>query len=53
MPIAAIGRPFGGAGLRAAARRAGLRADALRTPLLRLIFAGRFLVAECLFMTKL
>jgi len=25
----------------------------LRTPLLRLGFAGRFFVAECLFMTKL
>jgi hypothetical protein len=51
--IAAMGRLLGGAGLRAAVRRAGLRVDALRTPLLRLGFAGRFFVAECLFMTKL
>jgi len=53
MLIAVILKPLLCCGFLAAGRETALRGAGLRTPLERTGLAGRFFVAECLFMLKL
>jgi hypothetical protein len=51
--IAALCEPFFCSGFLPAERTLALRGGGLRATVRRLAFAGRFLAAECLFMSQL